>query len=407
MSRPMKDSYVEWIGFIPTNWNVQRLKFLSSIKTGNKDTIDKVDEAEFPFFVRSPKVERIDSYSFDGEAILTAGDGVGAGKVFHYANGKFNYHQRVYNIHNFKNINGVFLYYYMKVNFIKEVEKGTAKSTVDSIRLHMLQNFSVCLPPIEEQQRIVSFLDEKVTHIDSILADTKESIEALKSYKQSLITETVTKGLDANVEMKDSGIEWIGLIPTHWNSALLSQYFKQVKNKNKELIETNLLSLSYGKIIQKDINTTDGLLPSNFEGYNIIQDNDIVLRMTDLQNDKTSLRVGYSNQDGIITSAYITVRPYNTIHSHYVYFFLHSFDIYKGFYGMGSGVRQNVTFEILKKLEILLPPLNEQKMIVEYIENKILVIDELINDKESLIKEIESYKKSFIYEYVTGKKEVK
>ena len=135
---------------------------------------------------------------------------------------------------------------------------------------------------------------------------------------------------------------------------------------------------------------------------------DIVLRMTDLQNDKTSLRTGYVTEQGIITSAYITIRTNHTdiVNPKYIQLLLHSFDIYKGFYGMGSGVRQNVTFSDIKKLPIILPSKSIQDEIVKYVEKKAANIDNLLYEKEKTIEELESYKKSLTYEYVTGKKEV-
>ena len=126
-------------------------------------------------------------------------------------------------------------------------------------------------------------------------------------------------------EMKDSGIEWVGEIPKHWQIKVLFQLATQVKNKNKDLVEKNLLSLSYGKIKRKNIEKSEGLLPASFDGYNIIEENDIVLRLTDLQNDHTSLRVGRTTERGIITSAYVTIRPINSNTSKYLYYLLHSF----------------------------------------------------------------------------------
>lgn len=207
-------------------------------------------------------------------------------------------------------------------------------------------------------------------------------------------------------EMKDSGIEWIGQIPKHWEIKKLSQYFFQIKNKNSNLLEKNLLSLSYGKIIRKDINKTDGLLPENFSGYNIIEKGDIVLRLTDLQNDHKSLRVGLCKEKGIITSAYISLRIKTIQKSDYFYNYIHIYDIHKGFYRMGDGVRQNLTFDGLKNFKILVPPLEEQQKIIEYLDKKVIEIDNLIIKKESLISEMEEYKKSLIYECVTGKKEI-
>ena len=206
--------------------------------------------------------------------------------------------------------------------------------------------------------------------------------------------------------MKDSGIEWIGEIPQEWEINSMFQLFVQVKNKNRLLSETNLLSLSYGKIKRKDINTTDGLLPQSFDTYNIVQENDIVLRLTDLQNDHKSLRVGIANEQGIITSAYITIRNTSDNLAKYLYYYLHSFDISKGFYGMGSGVRQGLVWDDLKLFKFVIPSKNEQQEIANYLDEKCTEIDKLIAKKEQLLTEMENYKKSVIYEYVTGKKEV-
>ena len=114
---PLRDSGIDWLGQIPAHWEIIPMRFLCKMKTGDKDTIMRDDNGKYPFFVRSPHIERINTYSYDGEAVLMAGDGVGAGKVFHYVNGKFDYHQRVYNFHNFKRVIGEFLYYYLICNF--------------------------------------------------------------------------------------------------------------------------------------------------------------------------------------------------------------------------------------------------------------------------------------------------
>ena len=123
-------------------------------------------------------------------------------------------------------------------------------------------------------------------------------------------------------EMKESGIEWIGDIPASWKTNTVFQLFTQVKNKNSDLQEQNLLSLSYGKIKRRSIDTTDGLLPESFDGYNIIEKNDIVLRLTDLQNDHKSLRVGLATERGIVTSAYLTIRNRSESLAKYLYILL-------------------------------------------------------------------------------------
>ncbi|MGG3043474.1 restriction endonuclease subunit S [Bacillus anthracis] len=201
--------------------------------------------------------------------------------------------------------------------------------------------------------------------------------------------------------MKDSGLTWIGEIPNNWEVKFLNQFLNQVKNKNTGLIETNLLSLSYGKIVNRDIESKSGLLPDNFEGYNIINPGDIVLRMTDLQNDHTSLRVGLSKQKGIITSAYITLRKTGNINEKYAYYYLHSFDICKGFYGMGAGVRQGVKFDDLKRFGLLYPPIEEQQKIANFLDEEVKKIDLIIENAKVSIEEYKKYKKATITEKVT------
>ena len=210
-------------------------------------------------------------------------------------------------------------------------------------------------------------------------------------------------------KMKDSGIEWIGDSPIDWNKFTIGQLFEQVKQKNTGLIEKNLLSLSYGQIKRKDINSGNGLLPESFEGYNIIEKDDIVLRMTDLQNDKTSLRQGIAEERGIITAAYITMRAIHKVSPRFVYYQLYGFDVSKGYYGMGSGVRQGVNWKDIKKLSLILPNLELQNEIAKFLDEKTALIDDIITDTKQTIEKLKSYKKSLITEIVTNgiKKDVK
>ena len=202
-------------------------------------------------------------------------------------------------------------------------------------------------------------------------------------------------------EMKNSGIPWIGDIPKDWGINLLSSLFDEHKQKNKDLAETNLLSLSYGRIIRKDINTKEGLLPESFDGYNVISAGDIVFRLTDLQNDKRSLRTGLCIENGIITSAYVTIRGRQALNSAYYHYLFHSYDLCKVFYGMGEGVRQGMNYGDLRKLLILLPSIEEQQKIASFLDRKCIEIDEMIALQEKIIEELKAYKQSVITEAVT------
>lgn len=201
--------------------------------------------------------------------------------------------------------------------------------------------------------------------------------------------------------MKDSGIPWVGEIPCHWGVYFTSTLFHEHKERNVGLSEQNLLSLSYGAIKRKDINSTDGLLPQSFETYNIIQKGDIILRLTDLQNDKRSLRTGLCNEKGIITSAYICLRANNEMDSRYFHYLYHSYDVCKVFYGMGDGVRQGMNYEDVRRIPVFLPPINEQRTISDYLDEKCSEIDELITLQEKIIDELKLYKQSVITKAVT------
>jgi len=165
-------------------WEEKIIGEISKVTTGNKDTQNKVDDGLYPFFVRSQTVERINSYSYDGEAILTSGDGVGVGKNFHYINGKFDYHQRVYCIYSFnKNICGQFVYLYFSEHFNKRVMKMSAKNSVDSVRMAMITEMPIFLPSLEEQQKIADCLSS----LDEQISAQTEKIEALKTHKKGLM----------------------------------------------------------------------------------------------------------------------------------------------------------------------------------------------------------------------------
>lgn len=202
-------------------------------------------------------------------------------------------------------------------------------------------------------------------------------------------------------EMKDSGIEWIGEIPKDWEVHPVHAYFEEGKTKNYRMQEQNLLSLSYGGIIRKDINTNGGLLPASFNTYNVIEAGDIIIRPTDLQNDKRSLRTGLVKEQGIITSAYIDLRPKDNVNSKYYHYLLHSYDIIKVFYNMGNGVRQGLNFSEFAKLLLLEPTTVEQQQIANFLDTKCSEIDATAEDIKKEISLLEDYKTSVITEAVT------
>lgn len=204
------------VGVIPKEWTIDKIENFASISTGSKDTQDKVDDGDFPFFVRSQKVERIDTWSFDGEAVLTAGDGVGTGKVFHYIKGKFDFHQRVYKISNFNNrMDGLFFYYYFSSNFLRRIMSMTAKSSVDSVRRDMIAEMLIPVPEKEEQKEIARVISD----VDRLIKSLEKTIEKKKNIKQGTVLGFLSgnKRLGGKWEQKKN---WksteLGAIPENW-----------------------------------------------------------------------------------------------------------------------------------------------------------------------------------------------
>lgn len=414
--REMKDSGIEWVGTIPTHWSTMPNKYvMRKIKVINPTyngenilslTVNGVIVRDLEAGGKMPS-------SFDGYQILYKGNLLMClfdydvtprciGLIKDSGVSSPAYSQFVLQRGNDA---AYFYYYYLMVDHTKAL-LHRAKNLRHSFTEEQLGAIKVPAPPIAEQKRIADFLDSQCSEIDAISADIQKEIEILEQYKRSVITEAVTKGLNPDVEMKDSGIEWVESIPAHWDVRPLYYYFAERKKKNYLGQEQNLLSLSYGKVIRKDINTSEGLLPDSFNGYNIIEPGDIVLRLTDLQNDKRSLRTGLVKEHGIITSAYVTLKAAKEVVPEYFHYLLHAYDVMKVLYNMGNGVRQGLNYSELSKMHIVAPPLDEQKNIAARLDCVCKGIESIIASKKQQLAVIDSYKKSLIYEYVTGKKEV-
>lgn len=188
--------------------------------------------------------------------------------------------------------------------------------------------------------------------------------------------------------------DWLPSLPAGWGLKPFYTLMRERSRPNVGLTEKNLLSLSYGKIVEKDIGSNSGLLPASFEGYNIVEPNDIVLRLTDLQNDQRSLRTGQVRKQGIITSAYVTVIPDDALQPHFAQYLLHGYDLAKLFYRMGGGLRQSMKFSDLKNLPLVLPPPGAQERIANFLDDKTARIDALIAEKERLVESLVEFEYS-------------
>ena len=199
---------------------------------------------------------------------------------------------------------------------------------------------------------------------------------------------------------KDSGVKWLGEIPSHWEMLPGLAVFQENKCKNSDLSVNNVLSLSYGKIIEKkDIN--EGLVPAEYNTYQIVHPGYIIIRCTDLQNDKVSLRTGLVKNDGIITNAYLGLVVNKEYNYSYIHYFLHAWDITKEIYRHGSGLRQSLSWLDLRRLPILLPSLQEQEAIANYLDSATSKIDEAIAQQQKMIDLLNERKQIIINNAVT------
>lgn len=404
-----------YIHNLPSDWRTKRLKYMVDITTGSRDTVDADDDGEYPFFIRSPRVLRINSYEYDGEAVLLPGEG-DIGKIFHYvADGKFDFHQRVYCLHNFRDIYGKYLWYYMQATFINEVEKGTNKTTVESLRLPMLQNFLVFVPPEDEQYSIVNVLDGICNEIDVSIFEVEKKVSTLKAYREALITEVVTSGLA--VGNTDMQIEWMGATPSHWKIKKL-RYLGNLQNgisKDASYFGSGFPFVSYGDVYNNTAlpQSVDGLVESSATERRIfsVKRGDVFFTRTS----ETIEEIGFSAtclkdiQDATFAGFLIRFRPTDdSLIPEFSKYYFRNKKLRKYFVKeMMIVTRASLGQNLLKNLPVLIPPKEEQQAIASYLDEKMSEIDDCIATEEKYLSLLRSYRQSVIYEYVTGKKRVK
>jgi len=408
-----KYSGVEWLGEIPSHWEVKRFKHIFKEKKITHDvklncgsiSFGKVvfkDDEKVPVstkksyqvlnkgeFLINPLNLNYDLKSLriglsDKDVVVSSGYII------------------VQNVAELSKVYYKWLLHIFDIAFMKTLGSGVRQT----LSFAHVANSELVFPPLSEQTKIAQFLDDKTSKIDVAVTIKEQQINLLKERKQILIHKAVTQGLNPNVTLKDSGVEWIGKIPKHWQILPGFMVYRENKTKNTGMIQDVILSLSYGNIVIKPKEKLVGLVPESFETYQIVKPGDIIIRCMDLQNDKTSLRTGIAVNDGIITSAYLNLNIINNNVSEYVYNFLHSLDTTKVLYKFGTGLRQNLNFSDFKHLQIPKPPKEEQRNIVDYIENITKKIETAISLKQQEIEKLKEYKSSLINGVVTGKVKV-
>ena len=418
-----KDSGVEWIGQVPEEWEATKLKHVAAFSGGGTPSKENPDYWNGCIPWVSPKDMKHEVITDSIDHITTKGlensatKLIDSGAVLLVARSGILRHTIPVGINNVP----VSLNQDMKAlsldetrvrpRFILRWVQGLNRSllgiwakegaTVESLEHEYVANTRLPLPDLKEQDAILATLDRETARIDALVEKKTRFIELLKEKRQALITHAVTKGLDPNVNMKDSGIEWIGEVPEHWEVKPFFALVTELNRKNVGLVETNILSLSYGNIIQKPETRNMGLTPESYETYQIVESGETVFRFTDLQNDKHSLRSALVTQRGIITSAYMAVKPHS-IDSTYFAWLMRSYDLCKVFYAMGGGLRQSLKFEDVRRLPVLIPPVDEQSAITNTINAGTARIDALVEKTEQSITLLKERRAAFITAAVTG-----
>lgn len=405
-----KNSGVEWLGNIPEHWEAKKIKhiFFEKKKSTNVElncgaisfgkVIYKADEKVPEATKKTYQVVSKGDFlinpinlNYDLQSLRTALSEIDVvvSSAYIVLNSNLKLSKEYYK----------WLLHIFDIVFMKTLGSGVRQT----LSFNQIANCELVFPPIQEQTTIANFLKDKTAKIEQAIAIKQKQIELLKERKHSLINKAVTKGINPNVKLKPSDVEWIGEIPEHWEILPGFRIYKENKTKKDSKIEDVVLSLSYGNIVIKPKDKLTGLVPESFDTYQKVKHGDIIIRCMDLQNDQTSLRTGIAKNDGIITNAYLNLNIINNNNSEYIYNFLHSLDVTKVLYKFGTGLRQNLSYSDFKRLQVLLPPIAEQKEIVDFINLISQKISTTISLKEKEIEKLKEYKMSLIDSVVTGK----
>lgn len=420
--REMKDSGIEWIGQIPKDWKVKNLKYFVSFQTGgtprNKEGIDSYGDFSWftpsdlennnlvnsKFFISSDAVKNNGYNLFPPNSILLcciASVGkVGFNLYASYSN------QQITSLIPFTNTQSKFIFYFMIASKDK-ISFDASSNVVPIINTKYLSSFSICFPNFVVQQQIADFLDTKCSEIDATAEDIQKEISLLEDYKKSVITEAVTKGLNPDAEMKDSGVKWLPKIPKHWKVISSKYLFANSDIRRQTGDEQLTASQKYGIITQKDYTAKENaqivLATQGLEKWKHVEPNDFIISLRSFQGG-----LEMSEITGCITWHYVVLKAQKEVYHKYYKWLFKSARYINALQGTCNFIRdgQDLRFSNFALVPLFELPLEEQQQIADFLDTKCSEIDTLIADKKRQLDILADYKKSLIYEYVTGKKEV-
>lgn len=433
MTRKMKDSGVEWIGEIPEEWKATKYKYIleeskNSVRVGpfgsqlkgddfkeygykvfNQRSVLDDNFYEVDTFINKKKFEDLIAFKVNaGDILITTRGTIGKIAVAPKDVEEGIIHPCIIkSVPNLKKININFLKYIFNETDItlEQFILDSNATTIPVIYSEPLKNVYLSLPPLKEQKKIADYLDNKCAKIDQTVEKEKVVIEKLKEYKQSVITEAVTKGLNPDVKMKDSGVEWIGEIPEHWNVFRGKNVLMLLKRPVQDDCEV-ITCFRDGQVTLRSNRREDGFTFSDKEiGYQGILKGDLVIHGMD----GFAGAIGISDSDGKGSPVLNVCQSKGNSFLIYIQYYLRILASQNVFLALATGIRErscDLRWNKIANLEFIVPPMQEQQEISIFLDKKCSAIDKLITNKEKVIEKLTEYKKSLIYECVTGKREV-
>ncbi|EHC9021643.1 restriction endonuclease subunit S [Campylobacter jejuni] len=410
-----KDSGIEWLGEIPEHWEVVKINKIVTFVNGYAfENFDFNPIFEIPVIrigdmqkekilydncLKTKEKEKLKQFLISNNDILIALSGATTGKIaFCDTDNKAYINQRVAIVRSKLKL---VKYYFLTRGFSLLIELACNGSAQPNISTKEIGEFKIPLPPLKEQEQIAKFLDEKCEQIKNFIEKKEKLITLLKEQKQAFINKATTKGLDKNVNFKDSGIEWLGEIPEHWKLIKCKNFFVLKSIPIGDLWnKTKLLSLTLNGVIERDINNPEEKFPSDFSTYQIVKEGDLIFCLFDVA--ETPRTIGLSKLNGMITSAYTIFEIKNQEKRFLEYFFI-DLDNRKNLKFLYRGLRNTISKEDLLNLKIPLPPLKEQEQIANFLDEKCKKIDLLIEKTEKQIKLIKEYKTTLTNQAVCGR----
>lgn len=395
------------MGVIPEDWEIERIDRHTSITTGSKNTQDRVDDGEYSFFVRSQHVERINTYSYEGEAVLTAGDGVGTGKVFHYINGRFDVHQRVYRISDFSDqLNGRYFFYQFKTRFFDRIMSMTAKSSVDSVRMEMIAGMQIPIPPLPEQRAIAAALSDA----DGLIGALETLIAKKRAIKQAAMQQLLTGRTRLPGFAKSSGNKntEVGVIPEDWKVKRLGDlgtFLKGRAIKRDDISDDGFACIRYGEIYTRYNNYVEMLqsrIPEKIAATALpIKTGDLLFAGSGETSEEIGKCVAYiGDKEAFAGGDVIVLRPTGERNSLYLGHLLnHDFVAQqKARFGQGDAI-VHISARNLARVKVPLPSLPEQTAIATVLSN----MDAEIIVLEQRLEKVQQIKQGMMQQLLTGK----